>query len=259
MTRWARVWGHFMAQDQFPEPGDQESTESAAAPVQSPTDWTGSSDRQRRRTFLRNALIASTATVAAVGGGTALAAQTSLGPKILRRLTPATTLHSPLDPSALCIQKSALPGTPQTCFNVNKNGVANPGDFWLFFTIRAVPPGDYLAKLTQSTDGGATQNLFALLSTPFQLTSAHGIHVTVGGVLVNCPTTNPAGTNSSDDPVAVHVAGSTQDVQIAAHIQWNGGVVGSETVTFNGQLTSPDGSTLYASPTAVSMVTPCPA
>jgi hypothetical protein len=251
---------HHMSEDFVPESDEQESTETTGAGIQAVGDWTASSNVQHRRTFLRNTLVASAAAAAAIGGGTALAAQTPLGPKLLRRLTPATTTHSPLDPSALCIQMSALPGTPQTCFDVNSQGNANPGDYWLFFTIRAVAPGDYLAKLTQSTDGGATQNIFTTLSTPFQLTNANGMHVTVGGTLANCPTTKPAGTSSADDPVAVHVSGSTQDVQIAAHIKWNGGTVsGTQTFTFNGQLTSSDGSILYASPAAVSMVTPCPA
>lgn len=250
-----------MSQDYIPGPGEQEPAEAASADAQPVDNWTTSTNtHQYRRTFLRNTLVASAAAAAAIGGGTALATQGSLGPKLLRRLTPATTTHSPLDPSALCIQMSQLPGTPQTCFNVNDQGKASPGDFWLFFTIRAVPPGDYLARLTQSTDSGATQNLFTILSTPFQLTNANGMHVTVGGTLANCPTSSPAGTSSSDDPVAVHVAGSTQDVQIAAHIKWNGGTVsGTETITFNGQLTSTDGSILYASPASVSMVTPCPA
>src|SRR5260370_215957 len=76
----------------------------------------------------------------------------------------------------------------------------------------------------------------------------------------SCPPTNPVGTTPGYDPSAIPVAKSTQDVQVALPIKWNGGppTRDPETVTFNAKLTDTGGSHVFASPAAVSLVTPCP-
>jgi hypothetical protein len=258
-----------MAQDEFPQSHDEHRT---AEPAQG-SDGTGAPTigaptTQSRRKFLVAAVAASGAAAVVAGAGTAMAtglipSPEQVAPRIINRIRPATTFTSPIDPSFLCLEKTQLPGSGEPCFNIN-NGHASPGDFWLFFTIRAVAPGDYLATFTQSTDGGVTQSTFTTASTPFQLDNSQAVHVTVGGTLYNCPTSaqlpggSPGGTSSSNDPVTVPVATSTQDVQVAAHIKWEGGSPGSQTITFNAQLTSTDGNTIYASPSSTSIHTPCP-
>jgi len=243
-----------------PDPFDPRPAEGSTPDA----EWAALDGGQSRRRFLRKALIGSAAAAAAAGTASTLiataagASPANVLPRIARRLSPSRSQVSPMDASSLCVEISALPGSSATCFNVN-NGHASPGDFWLFFTVRSVAPGDYLAKVTQSTDGGVTPVLFTTSSVPFELDNDHAVHVTIGGTPANCPTTNPAGTSSADDPVAVHVATSTQDVQVALHIKWNGGQPsGPETVTFNAKLTDTGGSHIFASPAAVSLVTPCP-
>jgi hypothetical protein len=226
-----------------------------------PGEWVLPPDGQSRRRFLRNALIGSAAAAAVMGGGAVVAAS-PLGPRILKRITPAGAGVSPQEQSGLCITDTNEPFTPQTCFRVVNGGQStNPGAFWLFFTVHGVAPNDYRASVTQSLDGGGTQLALTTSSSPFETTPSSAVHLTLSSSpLPNCPTTSPAGAPSDSLPVAISAgdfAGVSMDVQIAVKLKWNGGDPGAETVTFTAQLTDTSGATIFAH-AAGSIQTPCP-
>lgn len=246
-----------MADNNAPEPLDPqpalEHTRDRA--------WFAFTSEQSRRKFLRDALIGSAVVTAGVGAAATVivtgagAAPAGVRPQITRRLNAARSQLSPLDPSSLCIEDTSLPGSAAGCFG---NGTNTNGEFWIFFTIRSVAAGDYTAEITQSTDGGLTQQDFTTTSTPFKLQDPKkSVHIILGGTPDNCPKSIPDNTAvSNDDPIAVHV-GSAEDVQIAIHIAYNSTAT-SGTFTFNATLKTSPGGVLVAAPAAVAVVTPCP-
>jgi hypothetical protein len=243
-----------MSENDAAEPFNQRSDDE----LPSDSEQGGFLDRQSRRNFLRNAVIASAATAGVVGTASTVFASgliptpASLRPAVTKQLHPSRSQLSPLDPSSLCLEETALPGTSATCFG---NGTNSGGEFWLFFTIRSAPVGDYTVGVTQSIDGGATQMDLTVASKPFKFANSKSVHVAVGGTPAQCPTSVPGSASASVDPVAVSVTGSTQDVQIAFHIVWND--TGSKTITFNATMRD-SGNNLVAAPAPVSVVTPCP-
>jgi hypothetical protein len=191
-----------------------------------------------------------------VGGGAAIVVNTSLGPKMLKRIgfIGADTKQSPQDPSSLCLEYTQPDGNPAPCWG---GGTDTNGEFWLFFTISAVPAGSYKAYVTQNTDGTTTGTVFTTSSSPFKLQNSSAVNVTVGGSPAACPSSAPSGgTDSGTDPVDVTVpAGPAQDVQVAVHLRFNG--TAPITVYFNAQLTDPSNTVYYAQPTTISVHNPC--
>lgn len=243
-----------MSENDATEPFDEQS----GAESLSDSEQSTPRNRQSRRVFLRNVVVASAATAGVVGTASTMYAAgliptpAGIRPLITKQVHPSRTQLSPLDPSSLCIEETELPGVAASCFG---GGTNSGGQFWLFFTIRALAAGNYTAELTQSADGGVTQTDFTTTSTPFRFANSQSVHVAVGGSPVQCPTAVAGSASSSVDPIAVHVTGSTQDVQIAIHIVWN--TTGANTFTFNATLKDSSNS-IVAAPASVSVVTPCP-
>lgn len=240
--------------------GNQDPREISAGEPAQPLEVGASADGQSRRVFLRNAVIGSAAAAAAVGVG-AVVASRPVGPKLLGRVVAFNSLASPGDPYAICFESTELLGSDVTGFTVSatgKNGAAqsNPGSFWLFYTARALPAGNYTLVLQQSVNGGAGTDV-NFGSAPFGWQNANGSVNTLvtTSAVADCPTAVGGSGGSSYGPVPA-VAGDT--IQWAVHLTWNGGNLGPagthETITLTGSLSGVIGSSRTTATITVTQV-----
>ncbi len=235
-----------MSQDGAPDPREQGAPEEQTQPA---TEWVLPSDGRSRRAFLRTALIGSAAVAAVVGGGAVVAA-TPIGPRILRKITPAGALTSP-NPDGMCFEESQLPGTPLGCIQVYKNAdgkiIVNPGSFWIVFVANSLAADTYSLKIEQSTDGGITKSLISASSEPFEFAEKNVNYVIrdspFSGPCIDKATVLTGKTQAVGDPITGLVVGSGQSLAVALHLAWNKDVstnvpAGTETITFYGTLSN---------------------
>lgn len=220
--------------------------------------------QQSRRKFLRTAVISgvAVATVGTTAGVAAAAANPH--PGVLKRLGINLGRLSAQASCTMCFEDTDFNSLASTGFNVNhNNGNASPGSFYIWFTAQHVPDGSYTISI--SPDPGAAP--FKYQANP-NGNAAFLYQYADGTAQSPCPTFsgNPpqlpggeqrhagtlAGLFQSPYASTYTVSGGPVDLQIAAHIKWDGTILNADTVyTFTGTLKDSLGNTVCTAQVSV--------
>jgi len=209
-------------------------------------------DQQSRRLFLKAAVI-SGAAVAAVGAAGVAAANAS--PQILRQLRGAPATVSGQGTATMCIEDSGF--TPIDTFTVDKNQNAQPGTFFIWFTVQHLPAGTYSYSLTMSPPSGSPGDS----TMPFELSDPGNNVYTfelAEGTASNCPTADPATLTKSGHAISddfPYVLGSQKDFQVRVHLKYNNSAISLPQIfTFTGVLTNTSTLATYTGTASVTAI-----
>jgi hypothetical protein len=218
---------------------------------------------QSRRKFLRAAVM-SGAAVAAVGATAGVAALASNNSPSVFATEGATPTPSGPPSCALKIEGSALDGNCFNQFDYDPNagptGSTNPGTFFLFFTAHNVAPGSYTITITRdpgNVDVGASP-------WAYQGNNPARLYKEANGTASDCPNVGvgnlPVGqvrqadtvphlfSNPPQSAAAYTFSGSNADLQVSAHLVFNGhGLTGDQVFTFHATLKDAQGQTVCSS------------